>query len=267
MTEVPIKAPSGATGAEVQSSGGKDAHVERRSGDASAVAGASILASLSSLRQDLSRWKSPPLNAGKAHQGTELPHPVIHDNPEVELDGLEANSTENGGNDKAADVGAVGKNLSLDCNQESGTEAGNVKFSGMNDLVLRMFAQSTSCNLELSKSIFKQVLEERNEWTRDSLPASTSGMSLRCAVFKEDIHAGILDGKEIQVSFDDFPYYLRYLSLSCVMFILLNSMSTSKVFIFTMCMFIILESLRILSMLFMSILCYSSIDKYVASYP
>ena len=30
--------------------------------------------------------------------------------------------------------------------------------------------------------------------------ASTSSMSLRCVVFKEDIHAGILDGKEIQVS-------------------------------------------------------------------
>ncbi|XP_034672350.1 uncharacterized protein LOC117903945 isoform X2 [Vitis riparia] len=179
VTEVAIKAPSsGATGAEVQSSVGKYLHVERRSGDPSAVAGASILASLSSLRQDLSRWKSPPLTTGKTQQGTELPpHPIIHDSPEVEFNGLEGNSTANGGSDKAADVGAVSKNLSLDCNQDSGAEAGN-------------------------------VLEERNEWTRDSLPASTSGMSLRCAVFKEDIHAGILDGKEIQVSFDDFPYYL-----------------------------------------------------------
>ncbi|KAK9278660.1 hypothetical protein L1049_028233 [Liquidambar formosana] len=43
---------------------------------------------------------------------------------------------------------------------------------------------------------------------RDSQPASTSGMSRRCAVFKEDIHAGIVDGRDIQVSFDDFPYYL-----------------------------------------------------------
>lgn len=202
---------------------GKYLHVERKSGDPSAVAGASILASLSSLRPDLSLWKSPPLTTGKPHQGTELPPlPIIHDSPEMELDGLESNSTANGGSDKAADIGAASKNLSLDCNQDSGAEAGNVKFSGVNDLVLRMFAQPTSCNLELSKSIFKQVLEERNEWLRDSLAASTSGMSLRCAVFKEDIHAGILDGKEIQVSFDDFPYYLRYVYILCVMFIFMK---------------------------------------------
>ena len=62
----------------------------------------------------------------------------------------------------------------------------------------------------LRKHICKQIFEERNVWIRDSLPASTSGMSLRCAVFKEDIHAGIIDGKDIEVSFDDFPYYLRY---------------------------------------------------------
>lgn len=72
------------------------------------------------------------------------------------------------------------------------------------------------------KSFYKQVFEERNEWTRDSLPASTSGMSLRCAAFKEDIHAGIIDGKEIEVSFEDFPYYLRYefFPLTAIVFVL-----------------------------------------------
>lgn len=188
--------------------------LERRSGDPSAVAGASILASLSSLRQDISRFKSPGQNTGKLHQGTEVPaQSVVHDGTEVEVDGLEINSTPNAGSDKAADVGAVGKNLPHDRNQDSGTEAGNVKLSGVNDLIrpfFRMLARSTSCKQKLSKSICKQVLEERNEWTKDSRLASTSGMTLRCAVFKEDIHAGILDGKNIEVSFDDFPYYLRY---------------------------------------------------------
>ncbi|GFQ06720.1 hypothetical protein PHJA_002816000 [Phtheirospermum japonicum] len=42
---------------DVQTNAGKLVHVERRAGDASAVAGASILASLSNLRQDLSRLK------------------------------------------------------------------------------------------------------------------------------------------------------------------------------------------------------------------
>ncbi|XP_021690124.1 uncharacterized protein LOC110671835 isoform X2 [Hevea brasiliensis] len=176
MTDVAVK------GAEVQSSLGKLLQLERRSGDPSAVAGASILASLSSLR-DISRYKSPGQNTGKIHQGTEVPaHSAVHDGTEVELDGLEINSTPNVGSDKAADIGAVDKNVPHDCNQDSGTEAGNVKLSG--------------------------VLEERNEWTRDSQLASTSGMSLRCAVLKEDICAGILDGKNMEVSFDNFPYYL-----------------------------------------------------------
>uniref|UniRef100_A0A2C9UJ69 AAA+ ATPase domain-containing protein n=1 Tax=Manihot esculenta TaxID=3983 RepID=A0A2C9UJ69_MANES len=206
ITDVAVK------GAEVQSSLGKLLQLERRSGDPSAVAGASILASLSSLRQDISRFKSPGQNTGKLHQGTEVPaQSVVHDGTEVEVDGLEINSTPNAGSDKAADVGAVGKNLPHDRNQDSGTEAGNVKLSGVNDLIrpfFRMLARSTSCKQKLSKSICKQVLEERNEWARDSQLASTSGMSLRCAVFKEDIRAGILDGKKIEVSFDDFPYYL-----------------------------------------------------------
>lgn len=204
MPEVAIK------GTEVQSSAGKFLQLERRTGDPSAVAGASILASLSSLRQDLSRWKSPAPTTSK---GTELPTPVDPDGTEVDLDHLEENSAVNVENDKAADVGAAGKNISLEGNKDAGIEAGNVKLSGVNDLLrpfLRMFAPSTSCNLKLSKSICKQVLDERNEWRRDSQRASTVGMSLRCAVFREDIHAGILDGANLQESFESFPYYLRY---------------------------------------------------------
>ncbi|XP_044486985.1 uncharacterized protein LOC123212027 isoform X4 [Mangifera indica] len=202
LPEVAIK------GTEVQSSAGKFLQLERRTGDASAVAGASILASLSSLRQDLSRWKSPAPTTSK---GTELPTPVDPDGTEVDLDHLEENSAVNVENDKAADVGAAGKNISLEGNKDAGIEAGNVKLSGVNDLLrpfLRMFAPSTSCNLKLSKSICKQVLDERNEWRRDSQRASTVGMSLRCAVFREDIHAGILDGANLQESFESFPYYL-----------------------------------------------------------
>ncbi|CAH9135866.1 unnamed protein product [Cuscuta epithymum] len=46
------------------------------------------------------------------------------------------------------------------------------------------------------------VVEERD------LTASTSGMSIRCAIFREDIQKDILDGQEMDVSFDKFPYYL-----------------------------------------------------------
>ncbi|XP_012468099.1 uncharacterized protein LOC105786273 isoform X1 [Gossypium raimondii] len=201
MTDVAVK------GAEVQNTIGKFLQLERRSGDSSAVTGAAtILASLSSLRPDLSRWKSPPQASSKIPQVTEVSTAA-----DVNLDGMEGNSTANIGNDKAAEVGSVNKTLHLDCNHDSNTEAGNVKLSGVNDLLrpfLRMFAPSTSCNLKLSKSICKQVLDGRNEWVKDSQPTMLSSISLRCAVFKEDIHAGILDGRNLDVSFDNFPYYL-----------------------------------------------------------
>ncbi|KAH7528235.1 hypothetical protein FEM48_Zijuj05G0051000 [Ziziphus jujuba var. spinosa] len=204
ITELVVK------GVEAQSSVGKYLQLEKRTGDASAMNGASILASLSNQKQDLSRWKSPAQCTGKNLPGTEVPsHSVIHDGTEIELDGLEGNSTLNLGSDKAEDIGAIEK--TPECNADSGTEAGNVKLSGMTDLLrplLRMLAGSPTCKLKLSKGICKQVLEERNEWMTDSQQASTSGMSLRCAVFKEDIHAGILDGKNLDVSFDNFPYYL-----------------------------------------------------------
>ncbi|XP_019244139.1 PREDICTED: uncharacterized protein LOC109224054 isoform X2 [Nicotiana attenuata] len=106
--ELGVKSPP----SDVRTSAGKLLRVEKRAGDASAVAGASILASLSSLRQDPSRLKPT-----------------------------------------------------------------------------------------------SQILEER-DWTRDAMPASATGVSLRCAVFKEEIHAAIVDGQQLEVSFDSFPYYL-----------------------------------------------------------
>lgn len=142
MTEFTVKLPS-TLGDEVQNTLGKFVHLEKRSGDPSAVAGASILASLSSLRQDVSRWKSLT-QCSKSHKGTELPaDAVIQDSSEMELDGLEANSTPIAGIDKVAEIGAISKNLPLDCNQDSGNEAGNVEFFGVNNLLsplLRMIA-------------------------------------------------------------------------------------------------------------------------------
>ncbi|XP_019198582.1 PREDICTED: uncharacterized protein LOC109192410 isoform X2 [Ipomoea nil] len=152
---------------------GKLLHVERRAGDASAVAGASILASLSSLRQDPSRLKPTSQVRDRNYPTNELPSfSVGH---EDELDGPEVNSATNVSVNYDADVGVHSKNLPIDGNLDSVLESGNV---------------------------------EEREWTRDSTQASTSGMSLRCAVFKEDIQGRIIDGRDIDVSFDNFPYYL-----------------------------------------------------------
>ncbi|XP_021775915.1 uncharacterized protein LOC110739751 isoform X1 [Chenopodium quinoa] len=175
LVDVTVKAPSSIGNTDVQNVVGKY-FVEKRSGDPSAEAGASILASLSTLKSNLSRWRSSGLSTPKTYQDSELStHAVIQDGSE-ELDGMEGDSTTNMECDNVADIGGTSKNLPSGCSTD-GPEGGN-------------------------------ALEERNEWTRSSQPASTSGMSLRCAAFKEDINAGIIDGNAVQVSFDDFPYYL-----------------------------------------------------------
>ncbi|KAE9610135.1 putative adenosinetriphosphatase [Lupinus albus] len=199
-TEVAVK------GAEVQNTAGKFQQIERKAGDASAVAGASILASLSSIRQDLTRLKSPAESSTKPHPDVSS-HSVPHGGIEIEIDALE--STPNVQSDKAADVGASNKGSPMDCDPDASTEAGNVKLSGVNDFLRPFFKilARPSCKLKLSKSNYKQVLEELNG-TLDTQAASTSSSSVRCAVFREDVHAAILDGNEIDVSFDNFPYYL-----------------------------------------------------------
>lgn len=43
------------------------------------------------------------------------------------------------------------------------------------------------------------------------MPASLSGVCLRSSAFRDDILAAVLDGRDLDVTFDNFPYYLRYL--------------------------------------------------------
>ncbi|XP_010248969.1 PREDICTED: uncharacterized protein LOC104591697 isoform X2 [Nelumbo nucifera] len=182
VPEFVAKVPS-SVGVAEPSCVGKGLNLERRSGDPSAVAGASILASLSGLREDLSLLTPPAQNPGETPQGTEGPTSQLA-RPEIDLDGPQGkgNPDPSAGSDKVSEAGATNKSFHLDNNHDSGVESDIVKLSG--------------------------VLEERKEWTRDSHQASTSGVSPKCAAFKEDIQAGILDGREIEVTFDNFPYYL-----------------------------------------------------------
>ncbi|XP_041998132.1 uncharacterized protein LOC121747999 [Salvia splendens] len=153
---------------DVQTNIGKFIPVEKR-GDASAVAGASILASLS-MCPDLSCVKPTSQASGKNLRGSDLPpsSPILN---EDDLDGHEVNSATDLGNKVAGDDGAVSKNLPLDGNVESG-------------------------------------LEEDRDWVRDPAPASQSVMCSRSSAFRDDLIAAILDGRNLDVSFDNFPYYL-----------------------------------------------------------
>lgn len=150
-----VKSPS----SDFQTNVGKLFYRDRRVGDASSMAGASLLACLS-------RFKSTSQANGKTYQANESnPSPIINDD---EVDGLEVNSASNASGDNIADIGATSKVLNVEPVIE--------------------------------------VIGEKD--FRDLRPSSTSGMPLRCAVFKDEIHAGIVNGRDIDVSFDNFPYYL-----------------------------------------------------------
>ncbi|KAM3307731.1 hypothetical protein P3S67_009474 [Capsicum chacoense] len=49
-------------------------------------------------------------------------------------------------------------------------------------------------------------MSEERQRTRESMPPE---MSSKSAAFMEQISAAIIDGHESEVSFDNFPYYLR----------------------------------------------------------
>ncbi|XP_073015316.1 uncharacterized protein [Primulina eburnea] len=158
----------------VQTNVGKLIHTERRAGEASAVAGASILASLSNLHPDLSRFKPTSQASGKKYRWSEpLGSPTFNKD---ELYRREFYSATNLGTEAAVDIGPAGKIYPLDGYAESGSEP-----------------------------LCKQ---DKRGWIKESIPASLSGTDTRTSVFREGILASILYGQQLEVSFENFPYYL-----------------------------------------------------------
>ncbi|MCL7046088.1 hypothetical protein MKW94_030848, partial [Papaver nudicaule] len=128
-TDTAAKVPSSVGLAEAQTNTGKRLHLDRRSGDQSAVAGASILASLSSLRQDLSLLTPPAQNAGEVQQGTSIAScPLARDGSDMDVDGQETkeNIEPMAGVDTDADIGASGTGLPT---QEADFESDIIKIS------------------------------------------------------------------------------------------------------------------------------------------
>ncbi|KAI3978031.1 hypothetical protein MKX01_032408 [Papaver californicum] len=176
-TETTAKVPTSVGEAEAQTNTGKWLHLNRRSGDQSAVAGASILASLSSLRQDLSLLTPPAQTAGEMQQGTSIAsYTLAVDGSNMDVDGQETkeNVETVTGCDRDTDIGASGTRLPLDSSQEADFESDTIKLS--------------------------EIMDDKRE--------STSGVSPKRAALKDDIRASILDGKELDITFKDFPYYL-----------------------------------------------------------
>ncbi|GAV73866.1 AAA domain-containing protein [Cephalotus follicularis] len=163
---------------EAQSAPIKGMHVEARSGDPSAVAGASILASLSNLRKDLSLLPPPTKTGVSSREKTVVPP------------------------SDAADE-------SLNLDGDACMDAHTGKVSGATyELrpLLRMLAGSSTSDL-LNNRISKILDEQREirEILKDLDPIMSS---TRRQAFKDGLQDGILNPECIEISFENFPYFL-----------------------------------------------------------
>ncbi|OIV95367.1 hypothetical protein TanjilG_14521 [Lupinus angustifolius] len=187
------------------------------SGDPSAVAGASILASLSNLHKDFSLLKPPTLTSKNMQHNTELSMSSL---PSGHKDDTLDNEIKDASNDNEptgavsdeksilASSIAVNENPSLDnmdLDASLGEDAGK-KSGGTCELrpLLQMLAGS--CSEFDSDGSISKILEERSE-LRELLKEVELASSNR-QIFKENLQQGILNPDDIEVSFESFPYYL-----------------------------------------------------------
>ncbi|KAK9104166.1 hypothetical protein Scep_021010 [Stephania cephalantha] len=184
--QLPENAISSSAGVvETKSSAGKALHLARRSGDPSAVAGASILALLSSLRPKMLPLNPPAHTSAGTHHRSEMPSlSLARGGTHMDIDGHESKDASDigAGCDKTAEVGGSGKDPCPDSGQDTG--------------------------LEIDASKLSEVSQEKRECETDSQSASTSGVTSKAAILKEDIRSSILDGKQMDVSFEKFSYFL-----------------------------------------------------------
>uniref|UniRef100_A0A1D1YT74 ATPase family AAA domain-containing protein 1 n=1 Tax=Anthurium amnicola TaxID=1678845 RepID=A0A1D1YT74_9ARAE len=214
---------------EAQSALVKGLHFESQSGDPSAVAGASILASLSHLRKDLSVLPPPVQNGENVEQGLEAPtEPPACEvsescTPDIDINCRVRNGTSqhNGvagvpSGDKAAVISAdLTANDAFHINPvglDARLDADMGKISRTNYEIrpfLRMIAGQSTSDLDLSGNVYKIFDDQREprELLKD-FDSSVNLPSTRCQVFKDSLRQCILNASDIQISFDSFPYYL-----------------------------------------------------------
>ncbi|PSR94765.1 Spastin like [Actinidia chinensis var. chinensis] len=196
----------------------KGIHFETRSGDASVVAGASILASLS-IRKELSLLPSPSRNDEDVQQGSEMPTlPSACEVPDNRIldaemkDTSDHNDEAGGENASVPPSDAVVENpnidsIGLDASGDADIDKVPKESHELRPL-LRMLAGSPASEIDLSGSISK-ILDHQRE-IRELLKDFDSPIlaSIRRQAFKDGLQEGILSARNIDVSFDNFPYYL-----------------------------------------------------------
>ncbi|KAL6968493.1 hypothetical protein U1Q18_034295 [Sarracenia purpurea var. burkii] len=179
----------------------KGLHFETRSGEASAVTGASILASLSSFRKDLSILPPPSQNDDDAQQGSEM-----KDNSNRnDVNGVSSSekAVPSSGAAEDPNLNTIGFDTSGDA--DIGKVPGETHESRP---LLRILAGSSGSEVDLSDSLSKFLYEQREirELLKDfDTPILASS---RRQAYKDRLHQGILTADNIEVSLESFPYYL-----------------------------------------------------------
>ncbi|XP_057776605.1 uncharacterized protein LOC130995363 isoform X2 [Salvia miltiorrhiza] len=187
-------------------------HIEARSGDTSAVAVASTLASLSHLTNELSLIPPSPRNGEDVQQGSEISSVPsackVSDNCiiDTEMKGPSACNDDV----SAAVVGNTGAPSSDIANDNLNNDAEIGKIvGGNNDLrpVLHFLAGPSASEFNIGLS---RILDEHNRGRGDQLKGSRPPIpqSSRRQKFKESLRQGLIDVKDLDVSFEKFPYYL-----------------------------------------------------------
>ncbi|KAL5996096.1 hypothetical protein ACLOJK_026169 [Asimina triloba] len=214
----------------VSISGSESAHFEARSRDPTAVAGASILASLSNPRNDLSGLPSEATQDNADIQ-PELEQPLapsMHEvldscKPDLELnvdclirkgspeektranvpsgDKTAALSSDKADNE-TVNLDGVGSNAYLreEIRRISGT---NYKLRS----VLQMLSELSPSDSDVNGR-FSKLLHEQREILKDFDSSTVLCSSARLQAFKDSLQQSVLNGSDIQVSFDNFPYYV-----------------------------------------------------------
>ncbi|KAJ0980660.1 hypothetical protein J5N97_008915 [Dioscorea zingiberensis] len=204
--------PSSLSMTEAHVSPVKGIQLESRSGDPSAVAGASILASLSNHRKDIPVLPPSGSNNENIHQGSEMPSlPSVCDASVIGLPDLDING-----------------NLERAATEQNAVDGAPASDFAVNEAFQLNTIGSSAADLDLGGNIFK-VFDDQRELPKD-LDSSDVLPSNRFQVFKDGLRQGILNACDLQVSFDNFPYYLSentknmllstgYIHLECKEFI------------------------------------------------
>ncbi|OEL14540.1 ATPase family AAA domain-containing protein 1-A [Dichanthelium oligosanthes] len=233
--KVPKTVPSSAVSLlEPSVASAKRIRTDKRAGDTSAVTGTEMLASTSNQLKDAAAV--PPASAGDNSQRVVRPMASSASDkskgcavsPDKECEnGENANEVNSNIEDSSMDVAAAP--VSPDdaandtCQQNGfgldahlGAEIGKIATYKIRP-VMRMFPGSPVPEFDLTGDVFK-ALEDQRDTIRD-IGTSASVPPSRCQAFKDGMKQGIISPSDIDVTFENFPYYLsentKNVLLSC----------------------------------------------------